>query len=140
MAGTGRRAEHLWSRIQSASSSQSVEWVLAGLPADIVPHLVQLMGPAGQAVWSVLGLSPATWKRRQSRRLTSEESDRVFRVSRILRAATVLFADDQAAACRWLAHPNRAFAGRAPLEFARTEVGADEVINVIGRLEHGVYT
>lgn len=136
---SGRRAARLWSRIQSASSSESVEWVLAGLPAYIVPHLVQLLGPAGEAAWSVLGLSPARCKRRQSGRLTVAEGDRVFRISRIVRAATALFADDQAAACRWLAHPNRAFAGRAPLEFARTEVGADEVMNVIGRLEHGVF-
>ncbi len=33
-----------------------------------------------------------------------------------------------------------ALAGRKPIEFARTEVGAREVEDLIGRLEYGVFT
>jgi uncharacterized protein (DUF2384 family) len=34
----------------------------------------------------------------------------------------------------------RALGGRSPLDFAQTEPGAREVENVIGRLEHGVFS
>ena len=40
----------------------------------------------------------------------------------------------------WLAHPNRALGGESPLEFAATSEGEQEVINLIGRLAHGIPT
>ena len=35
---------------------------------------------------------------------------------------------------------NRALGGATPLDFAKTEPGAREVENVLGRLEHGVFS
>ena len=46
----------------------------------------------------------------------------------------------EAAARDWLAKPARALDGETPIEHADTEAGAREVENLIGRLEHGVYT
>jgi uncharacterized protein (DUF2384 family) len=40
----------------------------------------------------------------------------------------------------WLRSPNRALGGESPLALSKTEVGAREVENLIGRLEHGVFT
>jgi uncharacterized protein (DUF2384 family) len=36
--------------------------------------------------------------------------------------------------------PQRALGGAVPLEIAKTEVGAREVEQIIGRLEQGVFT
>jgi putative toxin-antitoxin system antitoxin component (TIGR02293 family) len=59
---------------------------------------------------------------------------------RILALAVELFEGDVKAAKKWLQTPQRALGGAVPLEFASTEAGAKEVENLIGRLEHGVFT
>ncbi len=81
-----------------------------------------------------------TLTRRQSQgRLQPDESDRVWRASAIFDMAVDLFEGDVAAASQWLQTPQTALGGEIPLEFASTEVGAREVENLIGRLEHGVF-
>jgi putative toxin-antitoxin system antitoxin component (TIGR02293 family) len=51
-----------------------------------------------------------------------------------------LFEGDADAARRWLTTPSKELDNTAPLDFARTELGAREVEDLIGRLEHGVFT
>lgn len=79
-------------------------------------------------------------RRKQQGRLTSDESDRLVRAARIFAKAMLLFEGDADAAAEWLTAAQRAFGGATPMDFARTDVGAREVENVIDRLEHGVYT
>jgi putative toxin-antitoxin system antitoxin component (TIGR02293 family) len=78
-------------------------------------------------------------RRRESGRLTAEESDRLLRLSRLLGLAVSLFEGDVDAAREWLASPAAALGNRAPRDVAATEIGAREVENLIGRLEHGVF-
>jgi putative toxin-antitoxin system antitoxin component (TIGR02293 family) len=61
------------------------------------------------------------------------------RIIRLFDLARSVFGTDEATR-RWLNAPLRALGGRSPLDFAQTEPGAREVENVIGRLEHGVYS
>ena len=77
-------------------------------------------------------------RRRVEGRLTPEESDRLLRVSRVFARALALFDGDVAAAHQWFATPAPALAGRTPLAVATSELGAREVENLLGRLEHGV--
>ena len=41
-------------------------------------------------------------------------------------------------AFEWLAHPNPALGGESPLERAETPDGMRDVIDLIGRLNHGI--
>ena len=41
---------------------------------------------------------------------------------------------------RWLNSPQVGLGGATPLEYAETEVGAREVEDLLGRIEHGVYS
>ncbi len=77
-------------------------------------------------------------RRKEAGRLEPDESDRLARASRIFARAIELFEGNAEGARDWLTHPHRALGGRTPLEFAKTDVGAIEVENVIGRLEHGI--
>lgn len=71
-------------------------------------------------------------------RLRSDESERVVRIARLFdRTLQVLGGEDKAR--QWLRTPKRALAGQSPLEYADTEPGAEEVTNLLGRLEHGVF-
>ena len=89
---------------------------------------------------SLIGLPPRTFARRKtSGRLNSDESEKLLRLSAVFEQAVDLFEGDRAAALKWLSSPKRALENQTPLEYSRTEVGAREVENLIGRLEHGVF-
>ena len=88
----------------------------------------------------VVGLPVRTLARRKKeRRLRADESDRLLRLARVAAVAEdVLGAQDKAG--RWLQKPNRALGGIAPLDLLDTDLGAEQVVTVLGRIEHGVYS
>jgi putative toxin-antitoxin system antitoxin component (TIGR02293 family) len=77
-------------------------------------------------------------RRKDEGQLRPDESDRLLRVARLFGRAMELFEGDAQEAWVWLMSPNRALGDTKPLEAAETEVGAREVDDLIGRLEHGV--
>jgi putative toxin-antitoxin system antitoxin component (TIGR02293 family) len=79
-------------------------------------------------------------RRRASGRFTPDESDRLVRAARVYAKALHFFNGDADEATRWLNTVRRALGGVTPLEMARTEIGAQEVEDLIGRLEHGVFS
>ena len=76
----------------------------------------------------------------RSRTRQPAESDRLARVARLEAMAGELMNGDGAAARRWLQEPHALFEGTSPLERASTEVGGREVVELIGRLRHGVFS
>ena len=89
----------------------------------------------------VIGIPDRTLARRRAAgKLTSEESERLLRVSTVFEKAVELFEGDISAAVQWLTTPRKSFEDQSPLAYSRTELGAHEVENMIGRLEHGVYS
>ncbi|WP_122300672.1 antitoxin Xre/MbcA/ParS toxin-binding domain-containing protein, partial [Pseudomonas syringae] len=86
-----------------------------------------------------LGIAPATLQRRlKVRRFNAEESDRLFRLAAVYKAALDLFEDDTEATRLWLANPVYGLGNRRPLERLATSAEAQAVLDLIGRLEHGV--
>jgi putative toxin-antitoxin system antitoxin component (TIGR02293 family) len=114
--------------------------VQAGLPFDEVEALRAGLDLPLDRLAPKLGLSKATLHRRKAEgRLTPSESDRVMRYARLLgRAVEVL--ENADAAREWLKRPQYGLGGAVPLDYAETEAGAREVENVLGRIEHGVYS
>jgi putative toxin-antitoxin system antitoxin component (TIGR02293 family) len=111
-----------------------------GLPYESLMALTSAYDIDPRSLAAILGIPPRTLARRkQQRRLRPDESDRLFRVARIVALAeTTLGAKDKAA--RWLKRPNRALGNEAPLHRLETELGARQVEDVLGRISHGVYS
>jgi putative toxin-antitoxin system antitoxin component (TIGR02293 family) len=98
-------------------------------------------GMSVSMIASVIGVPERTLARRKAvGRITPEESERLLRISAIFEKAVDLFEGDVAEAVNWLTNPRKIFDNRSPLVYARTEVGAREVENLIGRLEHGAFS
>jgi putative toxin-antitoxin system antitoxin component (TIGR02293 family) len=77
--------------------------------------------------------------RKLTGRLSPEESERLYRLAKVLASAeSVLGSKDKAR--HWLNSPNRALGEVAPLCLLETESGTDEVMNVLGRIEYGIYS
>ena len=72
--------------------------------------------------------------------MTQHESERLLRLALVFEKAVELFEGNADAARDWLKAPNKALAGESPLTIVETEIGAREVEDLIGRLEHGVFT
>lgn len=77
-------------------------------------------------------------RRKKAGRMHLDESDRLVRLARVFSRAIELYEGDSEGAQGWMMRPNRAFGGVRPFEMAKTDVGAREVENLIGRIEHGV--
>lgn len=108
-----------------------------GFPQTVVEEVMHGAGLTLKELAASLDLSPRSLQRRRGQgRLARFESDRLYRLARIIALAKRYIGDDQAA-IRWLRRPNRALGGSVPLQHIDTEVGARAVENVLGRIAYG---
>lgn len=113
------------------------EAIREGLPPAVVEELMRVSGLTLKELASALDLSPRSLqRRRRTGRLASYESDRLYRLARIVALANEYLGDHERA-IRWLKHPNRALGGLAPVAAIDTELGARQVENILGRIAHG---
>lgn len=118
-----------------------VAQIETGFPLTVLDTFQQASGLPLETIATLIRLPARTLSRRRAAgRLKPEESDRLLRISRIVDQATALFEGDKHAAMQWLQTPQPGLADQQPLAFARTEIGARAVEDLIGRLEHGVFT
>ncbi len=95
--------------------------------------------PAVVCRWA--GIDRTTFARRDKsaeKRLSVGQSAAVYSMARALDAAVAMFDGDKHKALNWFRTPARALAGQAPAEMLSTPAGADAVLDLITRIEHGV--
>lgn len=86
---------------------------------------------------SALDLSARSLQRhRRTGRLARYESDRLYRLARIIALADEYLGDHERA-LRWLKRSNHALGGLAPVSVIDTELGARQVENLLGRIGYG---
>lgn len=111
-----------------------------GLPFAALERLQRHSGLSMESLGTVTQIPRRTLARRRAQgKLTSQESERLYRLACVFENAVELFEGDIAQAHDWLNTPNKALSGHSPLTMAETEIGAREVEDLIGRLEHGVF-
>ncbi len=122
-------------------TQELVRQIERGLPYKALESLSEVSGLTIDQIGSVIAIPPRTLARRRvSGRLTTDESERLLRTSSVFEKAVELYEGDVRSAVSWLGSPRKALGGNTPLEYSRTELGAREVENLIGRLEHGVFS
>lgn len=113
------------------------EAIREGFPPAVVEELMRAASLTLKELATALDLSPRSLqRRRRSGRLARYESDRLYRLARIVALADE-FIGDHEKAIRWLKRPNRALGGLAPLGALDTELGARQVENILGRIAYG---
>jgi len=118
-----------------------VDKIEDGLPYRAFEQLTTLLDTPAGTLAEYLRIPARTLQRRKrSGVLSVDESERILRLSRIYQAALDLFEGDHKAAVAWLGRKNRALIGRMPVEMAALELTGEQVLQLIGRLEHGVYS
>lgn len=113
------------------------EAIREGFPPAVVEELMHTSGLTLKELANALDLSPRSLqRRRRSGKLARYESDRLYRLARIVAIADEYLGDHERA-ISWLKHPNRALGGVAPLSAIDTELGARQVENILGRIAYG---
>ena len=120
-----------------ASEDDLREAIREGFPPAVVEELMRASGLTLKELADALDLSARSLqRRRRSGRLARYESDRLYRLARIVALADEFLGDHEKAP-RWLKRPNRALGGMAPVEALDTELGARQVENILGRIAYG---
>ena len=75
--------------------------------------------------------------RRMLGRLTADQSDRLARVLRIIQEAEITFGDTRKARI-WLRRPTPLLDNETPLDRLDTDIGTQQVGDLLGRISHGI--
>ena len=105
--------------------------------------------PQAIAVMREIGIDISGHRSKSAEEFTDQEFDHVITVCDNANERCPAFPgktkrihwsfDDPAAAVDWLKSPNAALRGNAPLGLLDTDIGAENVLDTLGRIEHGVF-
>ena len=124
---------------QPESNSNFAEAISSGLTVEAVDRLMIVLDVTQKDMLDFLNITSSTFNRRKRQGiLQTTESDRVFRYARLAGLALQLFHGDGETACQWLKASAPYFKSNSPLSVAKTEYGARQVEDLIGRIRHGV--
>jgi putative toxin-antitoxin system antitoxin component (TIGR02293 family) len=127
--------------LKASSSGELIRQVRRGFSFRSLLDLQTRVGIPLAEIASIIDLPPRTLARRKSSgRLSADESEKLLRLSAVFEQAVDLFEGNQANALKWLTAPKKELENETPLDYSRTELGAREVEDLIGRLEHGVFS
>ena len=123
-----------------SSQQDLIAAVRRGLRTSTVDAVIAGLDASRTEVLPTLRIARRTMERRKvTGRLLPEESERVYRLAKILALAESVLGTREKAR-HWLNAPNRALGNVSPFSLLESEAGTDEVTNVLGRIEFGVYS
>ncbi|HOV85962.1 MAG TPA: DUF2384 domain-containing protein [Syntrophobacteraceae bacterium] len=126
--------------LEPENLTQLIARIKKGLPTELFEQLCRNLTIPEKELCRILGIPLSTLARRKkSGQLSFEESERVFRIARLYDRAVEVFKQPELGR-KWLKEPAWALGDVPPLEFAATELGAKEVEDLLGRIEHGIFT
>ena len=118
-----------------------VELTRKGIPYTTVQRLMEQFQLDRATLTRILGTSERTLARRlhQQQPLDLMESDRLVRFLRVATYAEEVI-EDRDRAIAWLKSPNRALGGQVPIELLDTDAGSEQVVEILTRIDYGVYS
>jgi putative toxin-antitoxin system antitoxin component (TIGR02293 family) len=145
--GGAAKGAPMWSRVfsdelESAGSTfEAIHQIESGLKVAVVDEIASELELPAVAIRQLARISSSTFSRRQNTGvLSSEESDRIYRIRSVIAKATGFFEGNKAAARQWLSTPAPALGGVRPISLLVNDAGVREVEALLGRLEYGVFT
>ncbi|EEP91929.1 DUF2384 domain-containing protein [Yersinia kristensenii] len=134
----------LWREIGLPASRGTVlvDSIKMGFSVDVIDGIHLWASIPKAEILRATGIPSRSLTRRRTHdgRFTPEESERIARFVRVMDAAVDLFGGDKGKAITWMSTPIKGLGHRSPDSLLETETGALEVCDLIGRLEHGVFS
>ncbi len=112
--------------------------VTEGFPTQTLKDVQEILNLSKREFADIIQISERTLSRRQKESvLPTDESDRVFRIARLVAFAKVVLGSEEEAR-EWMKEPNFALGNCTPLQLAKTDPGAELVEQLLGRIDHGI--
>lgn len=129
------------SRVLQMARFNPFDWVSAirrGFPSQALDSFAANVGASNSELGVLLGLSVhALAGRRRKERLSPAESERLLRLAKTVARAEDVFGD-LSNGLAWMMASNISLGGVTPVSLTDTEIGAELVAEVLGRIEHGI--
>lgn len=124
--------------IVSWDLSTAAHKIDAGLDTELLFTISNELDITGTELSNVVSIPPRTLARRkQENRLPPDESDRVYRIIRIIDLATEVLGS-LGNARKWLKEPNYTLSERTPLSYLDTGPGSNLVERALRQVQHGI--
>jgi putative toxin-antitoxin system antitoxin component (TIGR02293 family) len=133
----------VWVKLGLPSSDLKLhDAIQIGFEPNVVKQFLKITQVDTGQLLKTTRLSQSTYSRRlkDNKLLTPVVSNSLARVIKVFNAAVDLHEGDTDAATRWFTSSVKGLGNRSPIELVSTEGGENAVLNLIGRLEHGVIT
>jgi putative toxin-antitoxin system antitoxin component (TIGR02293 family) len=126
--------------LEALPQPELIAAITRGLPASLARELARKMEVTLEDMSGLLRMNPRTLQRRMDEgTLGLGESERLWELSRLFSKAVDVL-ESVPGAIHWFKNPIQALGWATPLAYARTSVGLRELENILGRIEHGVYS
>lgn len=116
-----------------------IELTRHGLPGHAIDSLADSLGISLLELSRYLHVSGRTLMRHKDKLLDKHLSDHLITVGIVVARCTELFESREKGA-RWLKTPSVPLGNCRPLDLLDTTAGATMVLNLLGRIEHGVFS
>jgi putative toxin-antitoxin system antitoxin component (TIGR02293 family) len=142
LSSASHSPERLWqfAGLNSADGGALMGQIDQGLEGTVASRIVSWAHITQADLRHMTGIPGTTFNRGLKNRFTAEQSERLVRFIRVMDRAVELFEGDKEQARQWLNEPVRALGNKKPADLVASETGAYEVLKLITRLEHGVYS
>ena len=111
-----------------------------GVTKDALRHLAKNLSITMDQMAELLLISERTIQRYASKKHFSRPvSEQILRIAEVAANGIQLF-DDREKFLTWMNHPNRALANKTPKSLLSSRFGAGMVLDVLGRIEYGVFS
>jgi putative toxin-antitoxin system antitoxin component (TIGR02293 family) len=122
------------------SEAALISIIRDGLPYKSFASLMKALELTPDFATPFLGINKRTLQRRQQKeKLEALESDRVVRLAQVFVKSRDVFGD-KSSALEWLRTSNVNLGGHKPLDCLDTEIGERQVMDLLSRIEYGVYS
>ena len=132
----------IWAALHlSSPGSELHHFARRQIPFSSFQPLADMLCMDKKTLGRCLGISPEILSRRAKTGVFSlREGRRLYALIAVVQACCELFEGDVQAARIFLRSPSRGFNSKTPLEMLITGADSSAVIDLIGRLEHGIPT
>jgi putative toxin-antitoxin system antitoxin component (TIGR02293 family) len=122
-------------------ANDSIEVVRRGLSIESFKRVANYYQLSDAQMSKVVGTSVRTIVRlqKEDKPLNAAWSDRLYRLARVAAQAQDVF-ESADTATSWLKRPNRGLNGYAPIDLLDTDAGTEHVVELLDRIEYGVYS
>jgi len=122
------------------SIPQVIKVIENGLPVSTFTKIKNDLGLPDKELAGFIRVPKSTLALRKKKgKFSFEESERLYRIQRLFEKAVDVFGDIESART-WLKEKAYGLGEVSPLAFAKTEIGARAVEDLLGRIEHGVFS